>query len=266
MSSFAYVVIALVAGFVFGFLVKHLLAAPKLAQANARAEGANARASAASEEIKRLEAEYSAQSLAKENAVLRRNNATLNDALRKCEAELARRSESTSHSNPPQKQPPEAVADAEIVRDQRCSDEYLSLIDELRKVSYQPEVESRIMALLNHRSAPDLSEGVVYVKRDLSIARYHYIDHCDPDLVLASKATMKKVGFKPCPCCYNVQQPVTDPLVALSSAADSVVYHYVGSACIQHGGSVVPLSHAISIGRRPCNMCRPIPNQPKVWY
>lgn len=101
MSSFACVVIALAAGFTFGFLVKHLLTAAKLAEANARAKKADSLADLRiAEEKKRIEAEYAQQAVELENRlmrdphrekeleILRQNNAKLNAELYKFETGL----------------------------------------------------------------------------------------------------------------------------------------------------------------------------------
>lgn len=154
---------------------------------------------------------------------------------------------------------------ADAARYRQSKDEYVALVADLRKFTYQPDVESRIMKLLNHPTAPDLSEGVVYVKRDLSVNRYHYRSFCDSDLVLASKATMKRCDFKPCPCCFDALQPEADPLVDVSYF-HSEVYHEIGAMCIKSVGRSINLSEAMAKGRRPCKMCRPVDVLPKVWY
>lgn len=146
--------------------------------------------------------------------------------------------------------------------------EQLRLMEELREITGNLDFEddSPLQKLLKHTAEPDLSEGVVYVKYDLSSNRYHFLGHCDTGLVLASLASLKRLGFVPCECCESAEQPTHDPLVMVSSSS-SHVYHRDGTTCSgAYFGMRVPISEALKKGRRACLRCKPIPDQPKVWY
>lgn len=227
----------------------------KAAAELARIESENARAvelalARQTQDRQSLEAEYAEQMVRFENSHLYETNKVI-DRLRR-EAEM-NKNQYTKYKSW-----------AEQAAANRHS-KAIRLIEELHSLNYEPETISRVEAIINTKHDPDLSEGAVYVKRNLSVAVYHYRSFCSDDLVLASKATMKSLGFKPCPCCFNMEQPVLDPTVAISDSA-SEVYHEVGAPCIRHGGKIMFLSLAIKKGRRPCKMCKPTGKLPDVWY
>ncbi len=200
--------------------------------------------------LKLLEAEYADQMVRFENSHLMEMNKTVNRLEREIE------SSRTQFNN--QKSQLERFAANRHAKAFR-------LMQELHSLSHQPETLSLVESIISIEHEPDLSEGAVYVKRDLPVAVYHYRSFCTDNLVLASKATMKSLGFRPCPCCYNTEQPVLDPTVAISGST-SEVYHDIGAPCIKHGGKIIFLSHALRMGRRPCKMCRPVDRLPDVWY
>lgn len=141
---------------------------------------------------------------------------------------------------------------------------YNELLHELRARGYDIDTESLIAEMLEYPLTPDLSKGLVFVKRDLSDGLYHHHQYCVSDLVLASKATMLDVGLCACPCCDLSDQP--SDINVLVSIYKTEVYHRPG--CTLCGVNVieVPLSTALAEGRRPCRACRPTRNMPDIWY
>lgn len=140
-----------------------------------------------------------------------------------------------------------------------------SLLQELHASRPPAEIESKIEAILNRRTKPDLSLGVVYIRRDLSGNTYHHRMSCDRNLVLVAKKTALFLDLTPCSCCSYIQQPLDDVIV-LSSSSSSEVFHSADVHCPGVYGKQVRLSEMLAYGRRPCKRCNPPTELPKVWY
>lgn len=140
-----------------------------------------------------------------------------------------------------------------------------SLLQELHASRSPAEIESKIEAILNRRTKPDVSLGVVYIRRDLSGNTYHHRMSCDSDLVLVAKKTALFLDLTPCSCCSYIQQPLDDVIV-LSSSSSSEVFHSADVHCPGVYGKQVRLSEMLAYGRRPCKRCNPPTELPKVWY
>lgn len=140
-----------------------------------------------------------------------------------------------------------------------------SLLQELHASRPPAEIESKIEAILNRRTKPDVSLGVVYIRRDLSGNTYHHRMSCDRDLVLVAKKTALFLDLTPCSCCSYIQQPLDDVIV-LSSSSSSEVFHSADVHCPGVYGKQVRLSEMLAYGRRPCKRCNPPTELPKVWY
>ena len=158
MSPVVYIVIALLSGFAFGYLVDYHLSSRRIAEANVRADMAKDRADKADSranqaiaaEKKRLEAEYAQQAVEFENRLmrdpdrekelelLRRDNAKLNHELRKHESALYQSSVSQPQRNDSQNR--DAVSELSSLRAE-C--DQANMRYELLKKSYYKEKSLR---------------------------------------------------------------------------------------------------------------------------
>ena len=148
--------------------------------------------------------------------------------------------------------------------------EQQSMLLEIRKANYSEETETALVSALENTALPDISSGVVFIKRDLSSNLYHHAGHCTHGLVLATRAFVAKANYVPCACCEHVPEPPADKTVFIASSRSKVYHlmscrHMLSSDLYQHKKMYV--RDALNAGYRPCSICKP-PSEPayKIWY
>lgn len=161
------------------------------------------------------------------------------------------------------------VRDAELERRRQIQ---LELLLQVRELNAAPEAKSLLCQALEDAVVPDLSHGVVFIKKDLSSGIYHHVQDCTGtgDLILASKVFAEKAGFKACTCCAFVPSPDAGVLVYRSSFS-SKTYHRQDCRNMRKGPSFehvpLPITDALRLGLRPCGHCKPPVEPPfKVFF
>ena len=139
----------------------------------------------------------------------------------------------------------------------------VAILSELRGHD-TPNESTEFLNAVQGFEKPDLSDGVVYISRDLSGRKYHYGWQCTPSGILVSKSLAERVGYERCDCCYYNDQPEHD-IVVITSTVGRGLYHERLSNCVVHEKEIL-LSEALARGLRPCYRCKPPAENPKVWF
>lgn len=145
-----------------------------------------------------------------------------------------------------------------------------------------------IVKAIEADAAPDFSEGIVFVRPDLSLgAYYHHVPTCTSELssVLITKTAAKRLSMIQCPQCCDREQPEYDISVYISKSnysimqegtqpSKTIVYHRANCRHLKQSfyGSdnarKVTLSELKNSGYQTsmCADCTPPLFNPKVWF
>lgn len=145
-----------------------------------------------------------------------------------------------------------------------------------------------IVKAIEAEASPDYSEGIVFVRPDLSLgAYYHHVPTCSSELssVLITKMAAKRLSMIQCPQCCDREQPEHDIAVYISEnnysmlragtqLSKTIVYHRVNCRHLRRSSYEPNSSHKITLSELKnsgyqtsmCADCTPPLFNPKVWF